>query len=74
MPIVPPITPNPLQYTALDICTDAAIEVGMISPGETLSDQTTDGGQWIFRKLNDLIDLFQAKQAYVYSYGLASLP
>jgi hypothetical protein len=65
MPILPPITVNPLQYTAQDVCNDAAIEVGIIAPGEVLDGDT---GNWIFRKLNYLIDEWQAEAGKVYSY------
>lgn len=55
----------PLFYTAQDICTDAAIECNMLAPGETLDGET---GQWIFRKLNYLVDIWQALEFYVYGY------
>ena len=64
MPTIPPVTQNPTPYTALDICTDAAIEVGLISPGEVLDGDT---GQWILRKLNYLINYWAAGEQYVYS-------
>lgn len=55
-----------IAYTCLDILTDALIEIGVVPPGEYVPG---DEAQWAFRKFNDLIDLFQAKQAYVYSYA-----
>lgn len=67
MPITPPITPPaPLSYTVNDIITDALIEIGAVAPGEVPS---ADEAQWAFRKFNDLIDLWQAKAAYVFSYA-----
>lgn len=69
MPITPPVTPPaPLSYSVLDIIADAFIEIGAWAPGE-LANANPDEAQWGFRKLNDLVDFFQAKQAYVYSYG-----
>ncbi len=58
----------PVTYTALDLISDAFIEIGAWAPGEQ-ANANPDEAQWGFRKLNDLIDLFQAKQAYVYSYA-----
>lgn len=54
-----------LGYTCLDVCTDAAIEANIIAPGEGLDGET---GQWIFRKMNYLIDVWQALEFYVYAY------
>lgn len=54
----------PLTYTVEDICTDAAIEIGLIAPGETLSGEI---GQWIFRKANSLLDTWAARKNYVYA-------
>jgi hypothetical protein len=66
MPITPPVTPeSPIQYTVLDICKDALIEIGALAPGE---EPASDEVQWVFRKFNDLIDFFQAKQAFVWGY------
>lgn len=66
MPISPPkTTPTPLSYKALDIITDAFIEIGAVPPGENPSPEEA---QWGLRKLNDLIDEWQARKAYVYSY------
>ena len=56
----------PLTYTCLDIIKDAFIEIGACPPGENPS---PDEQQWGFRKFNDLLDLFQAKQAYVWGYA-----
>jgi hypothetical protein len=55
----------PLSYTANDLITDALIEIGALAPGESPDGET---GQWSLRKLNDLIDTWQALGAYVYSY------
>lgn len=55
----------PLTYTAGDVCTDALIECGMLAPGEVPDGET---GQWTFRKLNYLVDIWQALERYVYSY------
>lgn len=68
MPISPPITPPaPLSYRVLDLCADALIEIGALSPGE-VNNVPPDEAQWAFRKLNDLIDEWSARKAYVYSY------
>ena len=67
MPIAPPVNPPaPLSYTVLDLITDAFIEIGAVPPGEQPG---PDEAQWGFRKLNYLIDVWQAKQFYVYSYA-----
>ncbi len=55
------------QYTALDLCTDAAIECGLIAPGEAMDGGNVDP-MWVFRKLNYLVDVWQALKFYVYSY------
>jgi hypothetical protein len=69
MPVTPPVTPPaPLTYAVLDIITDSFIEIGACAPGENPSPEEQ---QWGLRKLNDLIDVWQAKQAYVYSYDFA---
>ncbi len=65
MPVTPPVTPNPLQYTALDVINDALIEIGMLAPGEVVDSSV---GPWAFRKLNYLIDEWQAQAGKVYSY------
>lgn len=65
-PIAPPVNPPaPLSYTALDLISDALIEIGALPPGEQPG---ADEGQWAFRKLNYLIDTWSAKKAFVYSY------
>lgn len=56
-----------IQYTALDLCSDAAIECGLIAPGETMDGGNVDP-QWVFRKLNYVIDIFQARGFYAYGY------
>lgn len=67
MPIGPPVTPPPpISYTVLDIIVDAFIEIGACPPGELPSPEEQ---QWGFRKLNYLNDLWQAKQAYTWSYA-----
>jgi hypothetical protein len=58
--------PIPISYTALDLITDAFIEIGAVAPGE---DPSPEEAQWGLRKFNDLNDLWQAKQAYVWSYA-----
>jgi hypothetical protein len=64
MPITPPITTPTLIYTVEDICQDAAIEVGLIGPGEPLDGEI---GQWIFRKINYLLDTWATSKKYVYA-------
>lgn len=54
----------PLTYTGLDVITDALIEIGIIAPGDTPDGET---GQWAFRKLNDLLDVWAARKVYVWS-------
>lgn len=68
MPINPPPVPPVPVFTANDLVTDALIEIGAIAPGEV---PDGDLGQWAFRQLNDLIDTWQAQEAYVYSYNFA---
>lgn len=66
MPITPPVTPPaPISYTTLDVITDALIEIGAVAPGEAPGGAE---GQWAFRKLNYLVDEWQALERYVYSY------
>lgn len=55
-----------LTYTALDLITDAFIEIGACPPGEQPS---ADEAQWGLRKLNYLLDTIQALAAWVYGYG-----
>ncbi len=74
MPIAPPVNPPaPLSYTVLDLIQDALIDIGAVPPGEQPG---PDEAQWAFRKLNYLVDVWQAKQFYVYSYAfnVYSLP
>ena len=74
MPIAPPVNPPaPLSYKVLDICKDALIEIGALAPGE---EPGPDEAQWVFRKFNYLVDIWQAKQFYVFSYlfGVYNLP
>lgn len=54
----------PLTYTGTDIITDAMIEIGMMAPGDSLD---AESGQWAFRQLNNLLDVWAARKAYVYS-------
>ena len=64
MPVTPPISESPLTYTVEDLCQDAAIEIGIIPPGEDLD---SDDAQWIFRKLNYLLDIWATSKKYVYA-------
>ena len=67
MPIAPPVNPPaPLSYKVYDIVVDALIEIGAVAPGE---DPAPDEAQWSFRKFNYLVDIWQAKQFYVFSYA-----
>ena len=61
----PPSPPAPIAYTALDVITDAFIEIGATAPGEYPADAEA---QWGFRKLNYLVDEWQAQAGKVYSY------
>jgi hypothetical protein len=54
----------PLTYTALDVISDALIEVNMLAPGETPDGEV---GSWAFRQLNYLLDVWAARSAYVYA-------
>ncbi len=63
MPITPPIGEIALTYRALDIVTDALIEVAISAPGEPLDPDTA---QWAFRKLNYLLDTWATSKKYVY--------
>jgi hypothetical protein len=66
VPIGPPNTPPaPLEYTVLDIITDSFIEIGACPPGEQPG---PDEAQWGFRKLNYLMDTWQALKSKVFSY------
>ncbi len=67
MPITPPVTPPaPLSYKVYDIVKDALIETGALSPGE---DPAPDEAQWVFRKFNNRVDTWQARQFYVFGYA-----
>lgn len=63
MPVVQQIRSS-LTYTALDVISQAMIEIGMLAPGETPDGES---GQWAFRELNNLLDVWAARKAYVYS-------
>jgi hypothetical protein len=66
VPITPPLSEAPIQYTIGDLCADALIETGAYSPGESNSDPNVL--QWAFRKANELMDVWQAMRNRVYSY------
>lgn len=63
MPITPPVSTPVLDYTCVDLITDALIEIGAMSPGDALEPAE---GQWAFRKLNYLIDVWQAMRKFVW--------
>lgn len=74
MPITPPVTPPaPPRYYASDIVLDAAIEIGVVSPGNE-DNFPGDQAQWIFRKLNYMLDVWAAKKAYVYTTNFMVFP
>lgn len=54
----------PNIYTVADLCTDAAIEINLLAPGESLDGETA---QWIFRKANYLLDTWATRRSYVYT-------
>jgi len=64
MPITPPTSEAALTYSALDIITDALIEVEISAPGEV---PDPDTAQWAFRKMNYLTDSWSARRAFVYA-------
>ena len=64
MPITPPLTEAPLVYSALDIITDALIEVDISAPGEPVDPDTA---QWGFRKFNYLTDTWAARKSFAYA-------
>lgn len=66
MPISPPISATPLTYTVNDIINDALIEIGVASPSDPADNETV---QWAFRKLNDVMDTWQAMRNKVYSHA-----
>jgi hypothetical protein len=68
VPITPPIGEGPLTYTVLDLISDALIETGIQSPGDTID---SDTAQWAFRKVNYLLDTWATKKNYVYAQNLA---
>ncbi len=66
MPITPPPSgPPPLSYKVYDLVLDALIEIGVVAPDE---EPAPDEAQWAFRKLNEVIDVFQALRRYTYSF------
>lgn len=68
MPIPPsPPPPSPLGYTVADLVTDAFIEIGAWAPGED-ANSNPDEAQWGFRKLNEVLDVWQAMRNKVYAY------
>src|SRR5258708_35939387 len=66
MPIGPPISEAPLNYTVNDIINDALIEIGVASPSDPADNETV---QWAFRKLNDVMDTWQAMRNKVWSHA-----
>ena len=56
-------------YTALDLITDAFIEIGATAPGESPS---AEEEQWGLRKLNDLLDEYQALQEWAWGYDFVT--
>jgi len=64
VPIGPPTTETPLIYSALDVITDALIEVDISAPGEPLDPDTA---QWAFRKFNYLTDSWAARKNFTYA-------
>jgi hypothetical protein len=65
-PIGPPATEAPLTYTVEDLVNDALIEIGVASPSDPADNETV---QWAFRKLNYVMDTWQAMRNKVYSYS-----
>lgn len=68
MPIGPPTGETPLNYTVDDLINDALIEIGVASPGDPADNDTV---QWAFRKLNNVMDTWQAMRNKVYSHAFA---
>jgi len=68
MAILPPGSKAPLTYTVNDLVTDALIEIGVLSPGEAANGDP-DTAQWAFRKLNQVMDVWQAMRNKVWSYA-----
>lgn len=67
MPIAPPATIEPLSFTIGDVILDALIETGAVSPGEGLDDDA-DLAQWALRKSNYMLDTWNARRPFVYSW------
>jgi hypothetical protein len=65
VPILPPSSETALTYRVYDLVRDALIEIGSVAPGENPS---PDEALWAFRKLNEVIDVWQALRRYTYSY------
>lgn len=59
----------PSTYTALDLITDAFIEIGATAPGEQ---PQADEAQWGLRKLNDLLDTLQALRKWVFGFNFVT--
>ena len=67
MPIAPPVTPPaPLSYT---VSTSAPMPSSKSARSRPAKHPGPDEAQWGFRNFNDLCDLWQAKQSYVFSYA-----
>lgn len=60
-----------LAYTCADLVNDALIEIGAAAPGD-LANMDGDEQQWAFRKLNDLIDEWQARAFYVFGFAFST--
>lgn len=69
MPITPPVNETPIGYTVSDVINDSLIECGIISPGEDALNNDIDTFNWAFRKLNYLMDVWQALRDKVFSYS-----
>lgn len=62
MPVLPPSTTS--SYRVIDIITDALLEMGAIAQGQVPSGSIVQLG---LRKLNRLIDTFNAKKLFIYA-------
>jgi hypothetical protein len=62
MPVLPPSTTS--SYKVIDIITDALLEMGGIAQGQAPSGSIVQLG---LRKLNRLIDTFNAKKLFIYA-------
>jgi hypothetical protein len=71
MGVNPPVVPDLQQYQVGDIIIDSFIEIGACPPGE---EPSADEMQWGLRKINYLVDVWQALQFYVYSYLYSVYP